>query len=239
MKHLKATLNEAVKRLSYHPIHIILGLVTCAIGVCLICNDDYYFWPPCMASFLNSGWIGVWALFTGLGLIYVSVRKDMSDKTNNILLLSQCGLTGGETFLEFSHGIIANNSHMIAFSFAMLGYLLITFWMIRTDGSFAHKTTKRIEKRDRQLERRQVTIEKDLILIITSGALGSILATLIGAYQAYAKIKDQRKTRDTNDFYARWVSAEDEVDRVRDENRALKDEIAHLKFKLSEAKKHG
>ncbi|WP_220031580.1 hypothetical protein [Lactobacillus helveticus] len=61
---------------------------------------------------------------------------------------------------------------------------------------------------------------------------------MIGAYQAYAKIKDQRKKRDTEDFYARWMSAEDEVDRIRDENRALKDEIAHLKLELREAKKY-
>lgn len=35
------------------------------------------------------------------------------------------------------------------------------------------------------------------------------------------------------------MSAEDEVDRVRDENRDLKDEISHLKLKLKEAKKNG
>lgn len=35
------------------------------------------------------------------------------------------------------------------------------------------------------------------------------------------------------------MSAEDEVDRVRDENRDLKDEILHLKLKLKEAKKNG
>ena len=54
---------------------------------------------------------------------------------------------------------------------------------------------------------------------------------MIGAYQAYIKRKDQREKRDTDDFYTRWMSAEDEVDRVRDENRALKDEIALLKIK--------
>lgn len=82
-----------------------------------------------------------------------------------------------------------------------------------------------------------VKIEKDLILIITSGAFGSILATLIGAYQAHVKRKDKLKKRDTEDFFHRWMNAEDEVDRVRDENRALKDENAKLKIKLKEAKK--
>lgn len=42
--------------------------------------------------------------------------------------------------------------------------------------------------------------------------------------------------RDTDDFYTRWISAEDEVDRVRDENRELKDKIAKLEIKLKERK---
>ncbi|MBA2915511.1 hypothetical protein HCN73_04845 [Lactobacillus crispatus] len=75
-------------------------------------------------------------------------------------------------------------------------------------------------------------------MIITSGAFGTILATLIGAYQAYVKHKDENKKRDTDDYFHRWMSAEDEVDRVRDENRDLKDEIFKLKLKLKEVKKN-
>lgn len=231
MKNLLNLLSKIAERLSYHPIHIILGLVTGAIGICLIWDDNYYFWPPGMTSFFNSDCIGTWALFTGLGLIYVAVQKVIPSNANIIWLLSQCGFVGGETFLEFAHGIITHNDHMITFAFAMFGYLLLTFWVIRTNGKFDHKIAKRIEERDRKLERRQVTIEKDLVLIITSGAFGTILATLVGAYQAYVKRKDQREKRDTDDFYTRWMSAEDEVDRIRDENRALKDEIARLKIK--------
>lgn len=232
MKNLLNLLSKIYERLSYHPVHIILGLVTSTIGICLILDDNYYFWPPGMTNFFNSDCIGTWAFFTGLGLIYVALYEVLPTNANIIWLLSQCGFVGGESFLEFAHGLITHNDHMITFAFAMLGYLLITFWVIRTSGSFDRKATKRIEERDRKLvERRQVTIEKDLVLIITSGALGSILATLIGAYQAYIKRKDQREKRDTDDFYTRWMSAEDEVDRVRDENRALKDEIALLKIK--------
>lgn len=154
MKRLKALLSKIAKCLDYHPVHIILGLVTSAIGIYLILNDNYYFWPPSMVRFFNSDCIDIWALITGLGLIYVAVRKAIPSNANNILLLSQCGFVGGETFLEFAHGIIANNNHMITFAFSMFGYLLITFWVIRTNGNIDHKIAKRIEKRDRKLERR-------------------------------------------------------------------------------------
>lgn len=69
-----------------------------------------------------------------------------------------------------------------------------------------------------------------MVLILTSGALGSLLSILIGAYQTFVKRKDENRKRDTDDFFQRWMNAEDEVDRVRDENRELKDEIAHLKL---------
>lgn len=154
MKNLLNLLSKIAERLSYHPIHIILGLVTGAIGICLIWDDNYYFWPPGMTSFFNSDCIGTWALFTGLGLIYVAVQKVIPSNANIIWLLSQCGFVGGETFLEFAHGIITHNDHMITFAFAMFGYLLLTFWVIRTNGKFDHKIAKRIEERDRKLERR-------------------------------------------------------------------------------------
>ncbi|NRO27688.1 hypothetical protein [Lactobacillus helveticus] len=79
---------------------------------------------------------------------------------------------------------------------------------------------------------------------MTSGAFASIVAALVGAYQTHLNHKekeadnaDEKKKRDTDDFFNRWMSAEDEVDRVRDENRKLKDKIAKLELKLKEKSK--
>lgn len=74
-------------------------------------------------------------------------------------------------------------------------------------------------------------IDKELVLILTSGAFGTLVSTLVGAYLQHIKYRDEKRKRDTDDFFAKWMNAEDEVDRVRDENRALKDEIARLKIK--------
>ena len=64
-------------------------------------------------------------------------------------------LFGGESFLEFAHGLITHNDHMITLAFAMLGYLLITFWVIRTSSNFDRKATKRMKERDRKLVERR------------------------------------------------------------------------------------
>lgn len=71
----------------------------------------------------------------------------------------------------------------------------------------------------------------DWVLIFTSGALGSIVSVLVGALQWHIKHKEAKKKRDTDDFFNRWISAEDEIDKLRDENRQLKDQIARLKLR--------
>lgn len=71
----------------------------------------------------------------------------------------------------------------------------------------------------------------DWVLIFTSGALGSIVSVLVGALQWYVKHKDDKQKRDTEDFFTRWISAEDEIDKLRDQNRQLKDQVARLKLK--------
>lgn len=148
MKHL----NQFLSRIRYHPIHIILGMLTIALGILLIIDDNYYFWPPGMATFINSDCVGTWALFTGLGLIYVAVQKVIPSKANTIWLLSQCGFVGGESFLEFAHGLVTHNDHLIALAIAMFCYLLLTFWVIRTNGFINHKIEKRIKDRDQKIK---------------------------------------------------------------------------------------
>lgn len=76
---------------------------------------------------------------------------------------------------------------------------------------------------------------------MTSGAFASIIATLVGAYQTHLNHKekeadkaDEKKKRDTDDYFARWNSAENEIDELRDEIRDLKDENTRLKLKLDE-----
>ena len=147
MKYLK----ELLSRVEHHPAHIILGLVTATIGIMLIIDDNYYFWPPDMAAFINSDCIGTWALFTGLGLIYVALQKAIPSQANLIWLLSQCAFVGGESFLEFAHGIVTHNHHLIAFSFAMFGYLLLTFGVIRSNSLINRRIEKRIKDRDRKI----------------------------------------------------------------------------------------
>lgn len=43
---------------SKHPQHEILAFAMMGIGVILICNDFYFFWPPFAAKALNDDLVG-------------------------------------------------------------------------------------------------------------------------------------------------------------------------------------
>ena len=60
---------------------------------------------------------------------------------------------------------------------------------------------------------------------------------LIRAYQDQLKYHDQKKRYDTENFFEKWLSAEDEGDNLRDQNRKLKDEIAILKQQIIKNKR--
>lgn len=151
MKRLVQALSNIWGRLNFHTIHIILGIVTAGIGICLIYDDHYFFWPPGFTQLINSDCVGTWGLFTGLGLIYVAVQKVIPSTANNIWLLSQCAFVGFECFLELAHGVLMDNEHMIAFAIALFGYLLITFWVIGQNNWLKTKARKRLEYRDHKI----------------------------------------------------------------------------------------
>ena len=73
-------------------------------------------------------------------------------------------------------------------------------------------------------------MHQDLIAVIASGALGSIISTLVAGWLSWSKFKEESKEkarsdeRDDIDYYRRmWREDEDEIDKLRDRIRALED----------------
>lgn len=113
-----------------NPIHIIMGLVLLGVGGDLFFHDHYFMWPP--GSDAYSNFIGGWGLCTGVGLIVVGLKKQIPIKLNLILLVFASTFWGFETFMELMHSIIfCDSGRMLALFFEELGYLLLTFLMIR------------------------------------------------------------------------------------------------------------
>lgn len=75
-----------------------------------------------------------------------------------------------------------------------------------------------------------VAVHQDLIAVIASGALGSIISTLVAGWLSWSKFKEESKEkarsdeRDDIDYYRKmWREDEDEIDKLRDRIRALED----------------
>lgn len=159
MKRIKRLL----PRLTNHLLHIIMGAYLVSNGLILIFSDNYYSWPPNMAPFYNSDFVGSWALFTGLGLIYVAIQKEFPSKANIIWLLSACGFLGFTGFLEFAHGIVFHNIHMLDYSITLIFMLLINFYIIDNNTASNHKNNhknkldvkleEKLEERDKKTKR--------------------------------------------------------------------------------------
>lgn len=152
MKHLRLLLTKQIRRLGYHPLHVILGVITVIVGVCLILDDHYFFWPPGFSYIFNSDFIGTTAVFTGAGIIYVAIQRFIPSQANTIWLLLECAFAGLMCGLEFSHGMVNHNEHMILFSVLWFGYLLFTLYVIRKNGLRDSKLAKRLEERDRKIK---------------------------------------------------------------------------------------
>lgn len=213
-----------------YPIHIIMGLVLLGVSCDLLFHDHYFMWPPRADAYINSDFISAWGLCTGAGLIAVSLKKQIPIKLNLVLLVFASTFWGFETFMELMHSIIfCDSGRMLALFFEELGYLLLTFLMIRESPTRKRKDIKRTE---------QITIEKEWATILTSGVLGAIVSALISAWQWYLKYKDDRNDKDSrnskndvNFYRKKWLEDEDTIDQLRNEIRDLKDQVSRLKGK--------
>lgn len=79
-------------------------------------------------------------------------------------------------------------------------------------------------------------MHQDVLTVIASGALGSIISTLLAGFLSYKQFKaDQKeqarknKESEYDKLRARYNEDEDEIDKLRDRVRDLQDELDKVK----------
>ena len=121
-----------------------MGLVLLGIGGDLFFHDHYFMWPP--GSDVYSNFVGGCGLCIGVGLIIVGLKKQIPIKLNLFLLVFTSTFWGFEIFMELMHSIIFYDpGRMLALFFEGLGYLLLTFLMIRESPTTKRKDIDRRE----------------------------------------------------------------------------------------------
>ena len=113
-----------------HPQHVILGIALVGIGLILICNDYYFFWPPFATAFLNDDLIGGTFIAIGVCLFKWAVSNKNKIAANRNLLVCTAGLLAFEAIAEFCHADVSGQPHMITAGFLEVIILLFDFSII-------------------------------------------------------------------------------------------------------------
>lgn len=113
-----------------HPQHIILGLALIGVGLILICNDLYFFWPPFAVGFLNDDLVGGVFLVDGILLLKWALSTSSKIYANRNLLVITAGLLAFEATAEFCHGYVSGRPHMFTAGFLEVIVLLFVFSII-------------------------------------------------------------------------------------------------------------
>lgn len=128
MTMLKEKLNQ-LRRIN-HPQHAILAVAMIGIGLILVCNDYYFFWPPFAVGFLNDDLTGGIFIAVGIWLFSWAVSNKNKIATNRNLLVVTAGLLAFESVSEFIHGSISCQPHMLMAGFLEFIVLMFDFLLI-------------------------------------------------------------------------------------------------------------
>ena len=123
---------------SEHPQHEILAFAMIGIGLILICNDFYFFWPPFAVGFLNDDLVGGVFLVDGILLLKWALSASGKIYANRNLLVITAGLLATEATAEFCHGYVSGHPHMFTAGFVEAILLAFVFLIITNSKKHDH-----------------------------------------------------------------------------------------------------
>lgn len=100
------------------------------IGLILICNDFYFFWPPFAVGFMNDDLVGGVFLVDGILLLRWALSTSGKIYANRNLLVITAGLLAFEATAEFFDGYVSGRPHMLMAGFLEIVVLLFVFSII-------------------------------------------------------------------------------------------------------------
>lgn len=125
-------MNRRVKHFLHteHPQHTILAFAMMSIGIILLANNRYFFWPPFAVELLNDDLVGGIFLLDGALLLSWAMGTPGKIYANRKLLSITAGLLAFESTAELCHGSIAGRPHMIMAGVLELVILAFVFLII-------------------------------------------------------------------------------------------------------------
>lgn len=112
-------------RISLNPLHAILGSLMIVLGIVLLINDSFFYWPPEWQWFFNNDLVDAFAIITGTGLIAFVLIGGQDQLANAVLLSLSAFFLTVIAVLAVGHSIVFHDAWQLIVAILLIGFLLI------------------------------------------------------------------------------------------------------------------
>lgn len=106
-------------------LHLILGLLLTSMGIVLLVNDSFFYWPPEWQWFFNSDLVDAFAIIVGIGLIVFVFAGGKSQLVNAVLLACAAFFLMMIVVLQLGHVLVFHDYSRLLSVVAIVGWLLV------------------------------------------------------------------------------------------------------------------
>ncbi len=106
-------------------LHLILGLLLTSMGIVLLVNDSFFYWPPEWQWFFNSDLVDVFAIIVGIGLIAFVFAGGKSQLVNAVLLACAAFFLMMIVVLQLGHVLVFHDYSRLLSVVAIVAWLLV------------------------------------------------------------------------------------------------------------------
>ena len=111
--------------LKLNPLHLILGSIISVMGIVLLVNDSFFYWPPEWQWFFNNDLVDAFAIIVGTGLIAFVISGGRNQIANAVLLALSTFFITMLVILQLGHVLVIHDYSRLLSIIALAGWLLV------------------------------------------------------------------------------------------------------------------
>lgn len=106
-------------------LHLILGLLLTSMGIVLLVNDSFFYWPPEWQWLFNNDLVDAFAIIVGIGLIAFVFAGGKSQLVNAVLLACAAFFLMMIVVLQLGHALVVHDYSRWLSIAAIVAWLLV------------------------------------------------------------------------------------------------------------------
>ena len=106
-------------------LHLILGLLLASMGIVLLVNDSFFYWPPEWQWLFNNDLVDAFAIIVGIGLIAFVFAGGKSQLANAVLLACAAFFLMMIVALQLGHVLVFHDYSRLLSVVAIVAWLLV------------------------------------------------------------------------------------------------------------------